>query len=192
MYINLIWVGYSQIWSKVSTFSSVFKPINFAETYRYHKFAENCPWSLKSINLWHNFRSSNGKRCKICVLKYLTKFSGKKLYRSLFYTKVATLKPKTFFKKTLIQLFSCEFCKIFNNTTFNRTPRVAASVICFVFTKFTEQKIIGKLPIFHYWWKKNFFAICTELSFSYKISKSWFSFSNFEVPQFCNSLNFLR
>ena len=30
-------------------------------------------------------------------------------------------------KETLAQLFSCEFCKIFKNTFFNRTPLVAAS-----------------------------------------------------------------
>ena len=31
-------------------------------------------------------------------------------------------------KETLTQMFSCEFCKIFQNTFFHRTPLVAASV----------------------------------------------------------------
>ena len=32
-------------------------------------------------------------------------------------------------KETLAQVFSCEFCKIFKNTFFRRTPPVAASEI---------------------------------------------------------------
>ena len=35
--------------------------------------------------------------------------------------------PGTLFKKTLAQAFSCEFCKIFKNNFFYRTPLVAAS-----------------------------------------------------------------
>ena len=31
-------------------------------------------------------------------------------------------------KETLAQVFSCEFCEIFNNTFFYRTPSVAASI----------------------------------------------------------------
>ena len=31
-------------------------------------------------------------------------------------------------KETLVQLFSCEFCEIFKNTFFHKTPPVAASV----------------------------------------------------------------
>ena len=32
-------------------------------------------------------------------------------------------------KETLAQVFSCEFCEIFKNTRFYRTPPVAASVL---------------------------------------------------------------
>ena len=59
--------------------------------------------------------------CKKGVLKHFAKFTGKHMCQSLFFNKVAVLK-----KETLAQLFSCEFCKIFRNTFFYRTPLVAA------------------------------------------------------------------
>ena len=46
--------------------------------------------------------------------------------------------PKSFFNKILINfikketlawVFSCEFCEIFKNTSFHRTPLVAASAL---------------------------------------------------------------
>ena len=46
--------------------------------------------------------------------------------------------PKSFFnkilinfskKETLTRVFSCEFCEIFKNTSFHRTPLVAASAL---------------------------------------------------------------
>ena len=39
------------------------------------------------------------------------------------------LKPTNLLKKSLAQVFSCKFCKIFKNTFFYRTPLVAASVL---------------------------------------------------------------
>ena len=47
------------------------------------------------------------------VLKNFTNSTGKHLWQSLFYNKA--------------QVFSCEFCEIFKNTFFNRTPTVAVS-----------------------------------------------------------------
>ena len=46
------------------------------------------------------------------VLRNFTKFTGKHLY--LFLIKL----PATLLKKTLAQVFSCEFCGIFKNTFF--------------------------------------------------------------------------
>ena len=38
------------------------------------------------------------------------------------------LRPATLLrKKTLVQVFSCEFCEIFKKTFYNKTPLVAAS-----------------------------------------------------------------
>ena len=50
------------------------------------------------------------------VIKTFAKFTGKHLCQSLFFNKVAGLKPKAcnFFKKeTLAHVFSCKFCKVF-------------------------------------------------------------------------------
>ena len=65
--------------------------------------------------------------CKKGVLKNFTKFTGKHLCQSLFFNKVAGLRPATLLKKTLAQVFSCDFCEISKNTFFHRTPLVAAS-----------------------------------------------------------------
>ena len=57
--------------------------------------------------------------CKKDFLKNFVKFTGKHLCRSIFFNKVAGFRPLT-----LTQVFSCEFCEIFQ-----RTPQVAASGI---------------------------------------------------------------
>ena len=58
--------------------------------------------------------------CKKVVLKNFAKFTGKRLCQSLFFNKVK--------KESLVQVFACEFCEIFKNNFFYRTPLVAASV----------------------------------------------------------------
>ena len=62
--------------------------------------------------------------CKKRVLRNFAKFTGKHLCQSLFFNKVAGLKPAT--DSGLV--FSCEFCEISKNTFSYRTPPVAASV----------------------------------------------------------------
>ena len=59
--------------------------------------------------------------CKKGVLKNFKKFTGKHLCQSLFIK-----------KETLAKVFSCEFCEIFRNIYFYRTPLVAASVYLLV------------------------------------------------------------
>ena len=67
--------------------------------------------------------------CKKGVLRNFAKFTGKHLFQSLFFNKLAGLRPETFFKKeSLAQVFSCEFCEISKNTFFYRIPPVATSV----------------------------------------------------------------
>ena len=51
------------------------------------------------------------------VLRNFAKFTGKQLCLSLFFNKVAD-RPTTLLKKTLAQVFSCEFCEISKNTCF--------------------------------------------------------------------------
>ena len=76
--------------------------------------------------------------CKKGVLRNFAKFTGKHLYPSLLFNKVAGFRPAeacNFFKKeNLAQVFSCEFCEISKNTFSYRTPPVAASLFlnCFM------------------------------------------------------------
>ena len=46
------------------------------------------------------------------VLRNFTKFPGKHLCQSLFFNKVAGLRPATLLKKRLAQMFSGKFCEI--------------------------------------------------------------------------------
>ena len=57
--------------------------------------------------------------CKKGVLEIIAKFTGKHLRQSLF------------FKKTLTQVFLCEFCNIFKNTFFTEQLRATASLNTF-------------------------------------------------------------
>ena len=78
---------------------------------------------LISIDLFicqgYHYRSSH-QRCsmKKGVLRNLAKFTGRHLCQSLFFNKVAGLRPQAcnFIKKeTLAQVFSCKFCEICEN-----------------------------------------------------------------------------
>ena len=75
---------------------------------------------LKSFNV----RSSRPEEfCKNGFLRNSTKLTGKHLCRSLYFNSCRRL------WHTLAQVFSCQFCEIFKNKFFYRTPLVAASVI---------------------------------------------------------------
>ena len=74
------------------------------------------------------YRSSRPEVCsKKGVLRNFTKFTGKHLCHRVFFNKVAGLRPATLLKKTLAQVFSCEFSEISKNNFSYRTPPVAAS-----------------------------------------------------------------
>ena len=85
-------------------------------------------WSFTDANIqnYKVFAGSTGtyrsfqQRCSIenCVPRNFTKFTRKYMCQSLFFNKVAGLKPATLLKKVLAQVFSCEFCKISKNTFF--------------------------------------------------------------------------
>ena len=79
---------------------------------------------------------SRHQRCSIekAVLRTFAKFTGKHLCQSLFFNKVAGLRPED----TLAQVFSCEFCEISMNTFCYRTNQVAASGFCKETIKSTE------------------------------------------------------
>ena len=57
--------------------------------------------------------------CKKGVLENFTKFTGKLLYQSLYFNKLAGLRPAILLKKeTLAQMYFYEFCETFKNTFF--------------------------------------------------------------------------
>ena len=60
------------------------------------------------------------------VLRNFAKFTGKHLFPSLFFNKVAGLKPAILLKKR--EVFSCEFCEFFKKTFFTKQLRTTASV----------------------------------------------------------------
>ena len=80
--------------------------------------------------------------CKIGVLRNLVVFTGKHLHWSLFFK-----------KETSTQVFSCEYCKIFQNSFFYRTLLVAGSNYFFamVFIKFDRDLKNGTARSNHLW-----------------------------------------
>ena len=71
--------------------------------------------------------NSRGSRlemfCKKGVLRNFAKFIRKHLFQSLFFNKIAGMRPATLLKKRLLgQVLSCEFCKISKNTFLYKTP----------------------------------------------------------------------
>ena len=58
------------------------------------------------------------------VVKMLTKFTGKHLCRSLFFIKVADLRPATLLKKRLAQLLPVNFTKFLRTSFSQNTCRL--------------------------------------------------------------------
>ena len=78
--------------------------------------------------------------CKKGVLGNFPKFTGKHLRQSLFFNKVAGPSPATSLKReTLAQVFSCEFCEIFQEHLFYRTPLDVCFCTLKTYLKFCEQ-----------------------------------------------------
>ena len=94
-----------------------------------HKFrhsfrdtGDNCKL-YQFVNLSHDQKKTRSSRpevfCIKGVLRNFTKFTGKRLCQSLFFNKVAGLRPQAcnvIKKETLTQTFSYEFYKISKNT----------------------------------------------------------------------------
>ena len=78
--------------------------------------------------------------CKKGVLRNFAKFTGKHLCQSIFLNKVLQL----YKKETLAQVFSCEFCEIFEINFFHRTPLVAASNV--------TASLSRNLETFNFFW----------------------------------------
>ena len=98
-------------------------------------FLKECYSDLCAAQQTWLFLLSNSRPevfCKKDNLRNFVKFTGKQRCQSLFFNKVASLiflTPCNFIKKeTLVQVFSCNFCKISKKTFSYRTPLVTASV----------------------------------------------------------------
>ena len=105
--------------------SSKNKPIKIFSLKVSSKIFENA-LNIRLSFLWSRFDIQCYAQvfCKQSVLNIFAKFTGKHLYRSLFLNNKVTA---TLLKNRLAQVFSCEFCEIFKNTFFYRTPPVAPS-----------------------------------------------------------------
>ena len=66
--------------------------------------------------------------------------------------------PATLLKKTLPQVFSCEFCEISKNTFFNRTPPVAVSERW----KIVKPITIAENVFYTSYWKKGKWSLCKK------------------------------
>ena len=105
--------------------------------------------------------------CKKGALKNFAKFTGKYLCQSLFK------------KETLTQVFFCEFCEIFKNIYFYRTPLVAAS-----------ENSLFWLCIINL---RRHFIFCSRQSYSLSqkfVAKSR-SVPNFFPKSFCNKIRII-
>ena len=81
-------------------------------------------WIWTKISEISTVVRSSHQRCSVTkgVLRNFENFTGKNLCQCLFFNKDAGLSPATLLKKTLAQVFSCEFCKISKNTFSYRKP----------------------------------------------------------------------
>ena len=92
-------------------------------------FLKRCGRNSHSLNAIKHRSTRPEVFCKKGVLKNFTqKFTGKYLCQSLFFNSYRPQTCNLIEKKTLAQVFSCEFCEISMKNIFHRTPLVAASV----------------------------------------------------------------
>ena len=109
----------------------------FALSNSFLKFSENRPFWKSTLKCWCrslailpqiDYRNIRPEVfCKNGVLRNFAKSTGKHLCQSLFFNKVAVEASNFIKKETVAQVFSLEFCKIFQKTFSYRTPPVAAS-----------------------------------------------------------------
>ena len=146
-------------------------------------------WHIK-IKHW-GLRSSRPEVfCKKVVLRNFTKWKGKHVCQSLFFNKVAGLRPANLLKKRLWhRCFPVKFCEIFKNTFFYRTALVAASEnsnLCVFSTDFTSFSVSFFLSLLITIF---FFARCSRCYFinprwsslNHPSAKVLFVFENFNV-----------
>ena len=115
---------------------------HFSRTISYfllkYKFGNNSWWKYIRAVFIKRFRSSHLEVfCKKEVLRNFAKFAGKYLCQSLFFNKVAGLRPVK--KETLAQVFSCEFCETSKSTSGGCFWRLRFSSKIRVFLEFSSS-----------------------------------------------------
>ena len=93
---------------------------------------------LSSLTLLTSGSSLPEVFCRKGVLRNFAKFTGKRLWQSLFFNKV-TGECNSIKRETLSQVFSWEFCEIYKNAFFYRIPLLTASGLCFERKNFTRE-----------------------------------------------------
>ena len=77
---------------------------------------------------WNTFFCRQKQSLEVFYKKGVLKnFAELQLCQSLFFSNVGCLKPATLLRKTLAQVFSCEFCEIFKNTFSTEHIQMTAS-----------------------------------------------------------------
>ena len=116
-----------------------------------HIFWSNCHLSDFFWNLWGQTNRCSSKKVNIWTLSgyfpfFISFFSWKWNKQEIFKrrtrerSEAVTSSSKFIKKETLPQVFSCEFCKISNNTFSNRTPPVAATERWKIVKRITMQR----------------------------------------------------
>ena len=101
--------------------------LSFFHTYFVSSQSSSSLWNF-FLNFSYTYRSSHLEVfCKKVVLRNFAKFTKKHLCQSLFFNKIARLVCKIIKKKTLAEVFSCEFCEISKKTLFTEHLRANAS-----------------------------------------------------------------
>ena len=121
----------SSKFSVVHLFICTFQHMYYIRIWQIHFWCNRFLKNYLSTKLFDIVRSSRPEVfCKKSNLRNFTKFTGKHLCQRLFFNKVAGLACNFIKKESLAQVFSYEFCEISKNAFLQRTPLVAASVLC--------------------------------------------------------------
>ena len=104
-----VWGSATFLWKQSTALDMVLN------TYLSHKLSSTYYYNTDVCKDPNDYRTSCPEVfCKNGVLRNFAKLTGKHLYQSLFFNKVAGLRRATLFKTmTLAQVISCEFCEIF-------------------------------------------------------------------------------
>ena len=135
--MSLRWFEFELILKIVSFFFNNHWQVMFGKWWRTNLVKPRIIWVTVSAKK-NVFTEAVAQRCSVKkgVFRNFAKITGKHLCQSLLFNNCNFIK-----KEALAQVFSCEFCKIFESTFFHRTPLVAASVLKTLFYTYFLLKL---------------------------------------------------